>query len=311
MSGSIREQLDTLFVVSGEMIENSGEDNFCCLSRGCSSIAAVFDGCGGLGAKTYAGFQGHTGAYVSSRLMSGAIYDWFLDTNYHIWKSGSDLTQSMNGYMKQAFAVSEPYSSNSLMLMGSMVRDFPTTAAIALVQEHNDSLYLFAVWAGDSRVYLLDSKGLAQLSTDDVSGRDAMSNISNEGALTNVISSDGKFVLHHKVIKIEDPSLVLTATDGCFGYLPSPMAFEHMILSSLQNTSSPFEYRKKLDKEIREVAGDDYSLACMSFNFGSFSELKNALSARTAFVYSQFINTGVSVEKLWPEYRKSYERFWG
>ena len=308
MSGNIQEQLDTLFVVSGEMIENNGEDNFCCLSGGCSSIAAVFDGCGGLGAKTYAGFQGHTGAYVSSRLMSGAVYDWFLDTNQHLWKNGNDLTQSMNQYMTQAFTVSKPYSSSSLMLMGSMVRDFPTTAAIALVQEHNDNLYLHAVWAGDSRVYLLDSKGLAQLSVDDVSGRDAMSNISNEGALTNVISSDGKYTLHHKSFRLDEPTMVFTATDGCFGYLPSPMAFEYLILRCLQKASSPVEYKKQLDKEIRNVAGDDYSFACMSFNFGTYSSLKNALSARTAFLYSKFINTNASAENLWPEYRKSYER---
>ena len=106
MSGNIQEQLDTLFVVSGEMIENNGEDNFCCLSGGCSSIAAVFDGCGGLGAKTYAGFQGHTGAYVSSRLMSGAVYDWFLDTNQQPIQQIQDVEAGEDVTVKLELAVS-------------------------------------------------------------------------------------------------------------------------------------------------------------------------------------------------------------
>ena len=49
-----------------------------CRSRGeiVGSIG-VFDGCGGLGARQYKHYEDHTGAYIASRIASGAVYEWF------------------------------------------------------------------------------------------------------------------------------------------------------------------------------------------------------------------------------------------
>ena len=58
------------------------------------------------------------------------------------------------------------------------------------------------MWAGDSRVYVLYEKGLLQMTVDDLDVSDAMKNLSADGALTNVISSDGNYEVHGKIIGV-------------------------------------------------------------------------------------------------------------
>ena len=49
--------------------------------RGNCAVAAVFDGCGGIGSRKYPRFMDHTGAYMASRAASGALHDWFHETD--------------------------------------------------------------------------------------------------------------------------------------------------------------------------------------------------------------------------------------
>lgn len=70
------EKFDDLFLISKEMIEGHGEDSFFCASSDDSAFLSVFDGCGGLGSRTFSNFKGHTAAYLASRAASGAVHDW-------------------------------------------------------------------------------------------------------------------------------------------------------------------------------------------------------------------------------------------
>ena len=59
---SFLQKLDFRFLIAGEMIEDRGEDCFYSAQKENSAIAAVFDGCGGLGSRRYRNYGEHTGA---------------------------------------------------------------------------------------------------------------------------------------------------------------------------------------------------------------------------------------------------------
>ena len=309
------DQLDMLLLISEEAIESSGEDSFFCGSRANSAMTAVFDGCGGLGARQYPVFQGKTGAYIASRLVSGAVHDWYCAEGDRHWSDGDALVSSLHQYISEAYAIGTAYNTSNLRIRGALVRDFPTTASIALVRHSTDGLVLHVIWSGDSRVYLMDADGLAQLTADDTDSPDALTNLSDDASLTNVLSSDGKFTLHYKCMKLCKPTVVFTATDGCFGYLPSPMEFEYTILNALEEAKNTDDFKSRLKTSIHNVTGDDFALGLLCFGYGTFDNLKEAFVDRLISLEREYIvplqnnRTKDYTQQLWQMYRQSYERY--
>lgn len=307
--------LDCIIGIQGEMVQGKGEDNFYHSHTKHSAIVSVFDGCGGLGARTYETFGRHTGAYMASRAVSGAVHDWYHSTYNVKWKSEKNLLQSLQKAMNEALGIVSERGKSALKLSGSMVRDFPTTAAIALVQDGGDHLVLHVVWAGDSRVYLMDADGLAQLTQDDVEGEDALSNLSSDGVLTNLISSDGEYELHYKKVVLNHPAVVFAATDGCFGYVPTPMEFEYLLVDTLTKAKTPSDFEQKLNQEIRNYAGDDYTMGMLIFGYEDFGSMKDAFRSRRINLEKKYIEplqlkrNQIITNELWRTYRKMYERY--
>lgn len=316
MNGKFSELLSLGFLISQEMVKNHGEDNYYCKYSEDSAVICVLDGCGGLGSRTYEGCGGQTGAYLASRTVSGAIHDWYQDMGRTKWKDEREFMESLITYIQKAYSVVGDYAKSSIKISGSMVRDLPTTIALAYAWMKDNELVIHVVWAGDSRIYLMDEDGMCQLTRDDVKSQDALSNLYDDGALTNILSSDGNYKLHHKVISIKKPCVIIGATDGCFGYLPSPMNFEYEFLRNLTDAKNIYGFRDGLKSFFKEVAGDDFTFACMGFGYEKFSELKGSFEKRRNFVEKEYISKIESdpdndelIEKLWQEYRKLYERY--
>lgn len=327
---SFMQKLDFRFLIAGEMIDGRGEDCFYSAQKADSAIAAVFDGCGGLGSRKYQNYGEHTGAYMASRAAGGALRDWYQETGGaagHFGlngKTGSDgsgdpgTAEEISQYLTDALDVVSGLAGQTSRIFGTMVRDFPTTAAAALVRNTDAGTELEYFWAGDSRVYLMNRDGLAQLTRDDVEGQNAMSNLRADGALTNVVAADRRFVLHSgKPMRFreDEPYMVFAATDGCFGYLPTPMDFEDMILTCALKSPTPIKFQRMLKECISETAGDDYTLAFMSFGYGDFKKLQESLRARKKQLqhdYMDWMEQDPSLDmqkQLWEEYRINYERF--
>lgn len=317
MQNNFFDKLDTMFLICEEMVNGHGEDSYYCVHKDESAVVSVYDGCGGLGSRTYSGFKNNTGAYMASRLISGSIHDWFHDMIKSKKMVDRELlTASLRKCIQKVYSVAGDYSENNLKISGSMVRDLPTTMAFALAQNHQQGVELQIIWAGDSRVYLLNKDGIAQLTKDDVKSDDAMSNLSDDGALTNVLSSDGKYSLHYRKLLLREPTIVFAATDGCFGYIPSPMEFEFEILSSIHNSNSIDEVRKNLESTFRDTAGDDFTFGFMSFFYETYNNMKTSLEKRFDAVNSSYIlplrkepDNENLVMNLWEKYRKNYERY--
>ena len=265
---------------------------------------------------------------MASRAASGALHDWFYETQggrlTPAWMSSQDAAakaetaDQIRQYVRLSLDAVGRYAGQTSRIFGTMVRDFPSTAAIAVVRDTEEGTELQCFWAGDSRVYLLDQHGLAQLTEDDVDGRNAMSNLRSDGALSNVMSADGDFEIHASQVfrfREKDAYAVFASTDGCFGYLPTPMDFEYMVLESLLGVQTPAGFEQRLEKNIRAAAGDDYTLAWMSFGYGDFQTMQAALKKRMEILRRDYIEpmeqdpSEEMQEKLWTVYRENYERY--
>lgn len=156
---------------------------------------------------------------------------------------------------------------------------------------------------------MLDSDGLHQISKDDISGGDALSNISGDGVLTNVICADSDFEIHMRNIKYERPCILFSATDGCFGYLDTPMEFEKIILDTLTDAASIADWNTALSKKTGEYAGDDYTMCVSAFGYRSFECMKDEFAKRRDKFYSEYQNSSDSKEESWEKYKIEYYKY--
>ena len=309
------EQIDNVFLISKAMIEDKGEDNYYCSVCPYSAIISVFDGCGGLGSKIYNSLGGYKGSYIASRLVSGAVHDWFHHNCKRTWNDEQEIVSTIDEYIRNAYAICKKYAIDNSKISGSMVRDFPTTAAIAFLEPDFDGICVHVMWAGDSRVYLLDCDGLAQISKDDVANTDALENLKSDGAMNNVLSADGRYRINYTRIHVNRPTSLFVATDGCFGYLSSPMEFEYMIIGNIMEAQTPEMLEKKLYSNITEYAGDDFALGMIHLLYGNYENLHQDLYYRMQILEEEYIrplyynHSDEMIERLWKEYRKNYERY--
>lgn len=305
------EVLSTHFLISNEKIRGKGEDSGLEIYTEEAGIIGAFDGCGGLGAKSCPAISDKTEAYVASRGIYAAVKQWFdsnAETGYR-WDE-AHLKELILSNLKLC---QENAGGDGIKFRGTLFRPFPSTMAVTTFRISGDRLVTEHLWAGDSRTYYLDRDGLCQISADDIQNEDAMSNLSRDGALTNVISADGRFVLHRARFVPERPCMMFCATDGCFGYVSSPMEFEWMLLSSLVRAKSVGQWQSLLNKEIETRAGDDQTIAVAAFGYETFAEMRNDYLHRYNEISQvvQYFNEADSKmkQKMWEVYKPHYYKF--
>lgn len=311
--------LDFILSFCRERIPEHGEDCYCYSFCDTAGILGAFDGCGGAGARTHAAYSGKSEAYIASRLCAGAVYDSFRRAfPCELPPEQVAFDVLIPGALQALTACEPPADPSGFRITGSMVRTLPTTGAVALVQQGKGSeLLVSAIWAGDSRVFLLDGKGLAQLTVDDTSVPDPMENLYEDGVLRNIFCSDRKVKVHCKTVRVKPPFAVLAATDGCFGYVSTPMEFEGMLLRTLLKAQSPAQWEDLLAECIGEVAGDDHTLCLAAFGYKRFSALQKSLSGRYDRILKAYLEpvSRIPVEdrgsryQLWQQYRADYMRY--
>jgi len=305
---SLLETIDFHIYVYKEMIDENGEDSGFYGFTDKHALMSVFDGCGGLGAKKYNNFQNKTGAYMASRAASGATKTWF-----ETLAMSAPSEQSYKKALDDALAITKRYSDSvSMEIRGSMQKPFPTTLVSALSYFDAGRLLTDFYWAGDSRGYILDEDGLYQITEDDIDGEDAMSNLTNDGVLTNVVHFNGAYTLHKKTVCIKKPSIIFSATDGCFGYMSTPMEFEYMLLDSLIVSRTPDELERLLLERIGKYASDDYTLNLMAVGFDcDYEGIKKQFEMRRFSMYNDYIKKldGLDYDgkvALWDNYKGGY-----
>lgn len=269
-----------------EKKDGLGEDSTPLIYRSSNTLCVgVFDGMGGAGATEYPTLTigNKTGAYLSSRIVRAVCFDW-LDKNgkIDIWGLKEEISRYFN-YMLSIWDI-KPSG-----LRSNFVRVLPTTLAIVEASRNGSRTEVSSYWAGDSRNYVLLASGLKQLSCDDLrQPKDPLENLRSDDALSNCICQDKPFEINIKRISFNEPIIILSATDGCFGYLLTPMHFEFILLDCLMKSSNCTEWSETIRKTLSPISSDDFTIGLQIVE-GDFNYWQNLLQVRYEFLKESVI----------------------
>ena len=303
-------------------------------------LVGVFDGMGGAGGTVYETPDGPgTGAYLASggardvveeRRLALLDPEWNLDGP----AAARDLRRSVKGALAETLtALNAPTSG----LRSRLLRALPTTMAIMALQRREPRKGRWAghvFWSGDSRVYVFDPvTGAHQLTRDDLRDRgDALVNLRQDSLVSNAMSADTDFVVHHHQVELTAPFLAVAATDGSFGYVRTPIHFEHLVLTSLRDSSDTESWSQLLQQRISSITGDDAAMAVLGVGADQ-AEFRELFEARTQEIEQRCVVPLDELEaevsraeqaaaearrrhaalqtSLWATYKPEYERYLG
>jgi hypothetical protein len=87
---------------------------------------------------------------------------------------------------------------------------------------------------------------------------------------------------------LRSPFLVVCATDGCFGYVRTPMHFEYLVLSHLLEARNTEAWSTALQDEIAAVTGDDAAMSVLGVG-ADLKEFQKLFAPRVGELASDFI----------------------
>jgi serine/threonine protein phosphatase PrpC len=277
-------------------IPDQGEDSDPILRDGPDlGLLGVFDGMGGAGGTVYETPEGRrTGAYLASRIARDVVEQRMLDLLEPDWHlngkaAARNLQHSVQQALKQRLQELNPAPSS---LRSRLIRALPTTMAVVALQRTQPGGPTWAghvFWAGDSRAYVFEPRGASQLSTDDLRDPgDALANLRRDSVVSNAMSADTEFHINHRRVELRSPFLVVCATDGCFGYVRTPMHFEYLVLSHLLEARNTEAWSSALQAEIAAVTGDDAAMSTLGVG-ADLKEFQELFTPRVGELASDFI----------------------
>lgn len=303
------------------------------------TVVGVLDGMGGAGgAECDSDFGVHTKAYVASRIIQKSIVDFIRQNPETILQD--EFENQLKIIIEERFLEETrkypPKSKGGLR--SSLIKEYPATLALICISESKTGYVIDSFWAGDSRNYLWNSNGLFQISKDDLKGElDPLQNIREDAPMSNCLSADARFVINHKRIDefpLEDKFIVLSATDGCFGYYPSPMDFEKVLSDALKGAESKEDWERRLSQAFAYVTGDDFSFSVAAFGYKDFKELKKIVGqSKKTYLFNYFHKRSSyekiickkkkleaqieqtkkqleeDIDKIWPQYKEVYLKY--
>jgi serine/threonine protein phosphatase PrpC len=282
-------------------------------------LLGVFDGLGGSGSTPIDGVDGvKSSAYYGARVVRDAA-DGLLPLLSVFSAATPDAVADVLGEHIDTVLASYQETwkaSGTSALRSSLFRRLPTTAAIAIARTARATARISVLWAGDSRCYALTpAAGLQQLTADHLrTPQDALANLTKDAPIANCISADAPARIDAREITVPLPAVLIAATDGCFGYLDSPMHFEGLLLDTMRATTTAQRWSRALQERVAAVAGDDASLALVGIGWRTHLGMRRAFRARFADLQARYLTPlGTAADHtaaradLWSAYAPVYE----
>lgn len=269
----------------------------------------VFDGMGGSGAAICKSEFGdnHSKAYVASRIIQEAIKNYIENIENPKDINPENIKSTAKGRLEQE---KSNYPTKASGLRSKLVRDYPTTLAIATALKNENETYVVnSYWAGDSRNYLWTLEGFYQISKDDLDTElDPLENLKNDGALSNCICADREFCINNKTIQTPGKFIILSATDGCFNYFATPMHFQEVLLTGLKLSENVDDWANFCKEGFSAVTGDDVSISLLAIGFESFTELKETFMSSTVIGIDEIKSAQDEIKHLTSELDSAKEK---
>lgn len=279
------EQEELRFSFCKDKIEESGEDAvpFLSAQKNKTGLISVFDGLGGSGSTKYQDeTRTRTGAWLASRESNEALKKFynrqtptFVVTADLVMQLKQELVQHLETKFGAVHAVESALQSR-------MLKVFPTTIASVFYTATSQHCTVDVVWAGDSRIYCLTAHGLQQLTRDDVEPSNSTSLVTmmRDAPITNCVQARAPFTLHHHQYTLSLPCFLFAMTDGCYGYVESPMHLEYRLLNALCNSSTIGEWGDSVNNMLQTVAQDDYSMGTVCLGWNTFADVRHTMRSR-------------------------------
>lgn len=165
----------------------------------------------------------------------------------------------------------------------------PTTLQIALTKEEKNIVKSVFLWAGDSRAYMWNNDGLAQITDDHENGE----------TMYNLVCLSRDFKIEARYESFQKPCVLFVATDGCYkcSCYSSPLEMEMTFLNAF-NDADTFEDAAKNFEEAYDRIGrhdDSNSMALQSFGYDNddnvrdYGIFKNAVKERLKHIQQNII----------------------
>lgn len=152
----------------------------------------------------------------------------------------------------------------------------PSTLTVALINDNEEveDVEVLYLWAGDSRGYLWNKDGLAQITND---------HEQNE-TMTNLITLTKPFQIEARLVIVKKPVVLFNATDGCYKCpcFASPLDLEFVLLRGLSEAKAFDDASIAFDKIFTEIGSHDDSntIALLTFGYADFASLQADIQSR-------------------------------
>lgn len=280
-------------------------------------LIGVFDGLGGAGARKVMGEDGsRSSAYYASRAARGAALSVAQSGPPHP-RDGARAAAVFASTIGHALAMRHgAAAAGSGRVRSALLRSYPTTAALLLFHPVPGGVTSLAMWAGDSRCYALTpAAGLQQLSSDDsLIPCDAMAALQTDSPMNNMLTGDAPCRLASTAHLFAGPVVLLVATDGAFGCLPSPMHFERLLLGALTSGGDIPQWQNTVSECLAANAVDDISIAVAFIGWRSLAHVAADFAPRLAglhellapFDHAPESRAASLLATAWSAYRADY-----
>ncbi|MBO4552219.1 MAG: hypothetical protein J5673_03365, partial [Candidatus Methanomethylophilaceae archaeon] len=241
----------------------------------------VCDGMGGAGTSqcTING-EKHTQAYYASRCVSSTVSEYLTKNRMDILDGADDdvfAAQLREEIIKDMYRFAVNNDVEFVDVVGGGIKTMPTTLASMVYRYDNERTEAVCFWAGDSRCYCLDpSKGLIQLTMDDVAQYDMSEPPPSDSPMTNCINLTTDFRINVARIILPPKCILFAVSDGVYGYVPSPMDLEYEFMPDKED----FDLKESIYDRTKKETKDDATIACAIIGMGSLDEYKAQLGDR-------------------------------